>query len=128
MVTAVTEGVRIDVQTIFQDEFSNPMQQHYVFSYRIRIENQSRVTVQLKRRFWQIFDGTGIKREVEGEGVVGQQPVLEPGESYEYVSGCNQTGSVGKMVGFYTMERVVDGKQFKVEVPEFNLIVPYRLN
>ena len=67
-------------------------------------------------------------REVEGEGVVGQQPVLEPGEVHEYVSGCNLKTTMGKMVGTYLMERVIDGRRFRVNVPEFLLVVPYRLN
>jgi ApaG protein len=65
---------------------------------------------------------------VEGEGVVGQQPVIEPGESHEYVSGCNLKSGLGKMYGHYTMERIVDGKQLKVNIPVFNMIVPFKLN
>ena len=71
---------------------------------------------------------SGTVREVEGEGVVGQQPTLEPGESHQYVSGCNLKTGIGKMTGHYTMERLVDGREFKVEIPEFVLIVPYKLN
>ena len=80
------------------------------------------------RRQWFIFDSNATVREVEGEGVIGVQPVLEPGEVHEYISGCNLKTSIGKMLGSYVMERLVDGKQFHVEIPEFNLIVPYRLN
>jgi len=82
----------------------------------------------LLRRQWFIFDTNGTVREVEGEGVIGLQPVLEPGEIHEYVSGCNLKTTIGKMMGSYLMERMIDGKQFFVEIPEFNLIVPYRQN
>jgi len=128
MVTEITEGVKVSVVTEYQPEYSSPVQSHYVFTYKIKIENHSEFTVQLLRRHWYIHDANGILREVEGEGVVGQQPVLEPGESHEYVSGCNLKTGIGKMRGTYLMERIVDGKQFDVRVPEFTMVVPFRLN
>lgn len=128
MVTEVTNGVKVSVATSYQKEYSSPVQNHYVFTYKILIENNSEYTVQLMRRHWYIFDANAMVRQVEGEGVVGQQPVLEPGETYEYVSGCNLKTELGKMRGYYTMERVVDGKQIKVNVPEFVMIVPYKNN
>ncbi|MBB3836657.1 MULTISPECIES: Co2+/Mg2+ efflux protein ApaG [Runella] len=128
MTSAITEGVRVSVMTQYQPEYSSPAQAHFVFTYRITIENHSEHTVQLLRRHWHIFDSNGTIREVEGEGVVGQQPTLEPGEIHEYVSGCNLRTSIGKMVGTYLMERLVDGKQFNVAIPEFTMIAPYRLN
>jgi ApaG protein len=128
MVTAITQGVKVSVLSEYQPEHSSPWQSHFVFSYKIRVENQSDYTVQLLRRHWHIFDSDGTMRQVEGEGVVGQQPVLEPNEAYEYVSGCNLNTSIGKMAGTYLMERLLDGKQFKVQIPEFVMIVPYRLN
>lgn len=126
--TAVTAGVRISVVTEYQPSYSSPLQEHFVFTYRIKIENNSEHTIQLLRRQWFIFDSNGTVKEVEGEGVIGVQPVLEPGENHEYVSGCNLKSSIGKMMGSYLMERQIDGKQFHVEIPEFNLIVPFRLN
>jgi ApaG protein len=128
MITEITEGVKVTVVTEFQPEYSSPAQAHYVFTYRISIENCSEYTVQLLRRHWFIYDANSTLREVEGEGVVGQQPVLEPGEIHEYISGCNLKTGMGKMRGTYLMERVVDGKNFKVRIPEFTMIVPYRLN
>lgn len=127
-INAVTAGVKVSVLTEYQPSYSSPYQEHFVFTYRIRIENNSENTVQLMRRQWFIFDSNATVREVEGEGVIGVQPVLEPGEVHEYISGCNLKTSIGKMLGSYVMERLVDGKQFHVEIPEFNLIVPYRLN
>ncbi|WP_242929363.1 Co2+/Mg2+ efflux protein ApaG [Pontibacter vulgaris] len=128
MDTKTTEGVKVTVTTNYLPDYSSPVQQHFVFAYKISIENNSEFTVKLLRRHWYIHDATGVVREVEGEGVVGQQPVLEPGESHEYVSGCNLKTGMGKMRGTYLMERMVDGKQFKVTIPEFVLIVPYKLN
>ncbi len=128
MDTTTTQGVKVSVTTNYLPDYSSPGQQHFVFAYKINIENNSEFTVKLLRRHWFIHDSNGIVREVEGEGVVGQQPVLEPGESYEYVSGCNLKTGIGKMRGTYQMERLVDGKQITVIIPEFVLIVPYKLN
>ncbi len=128
METRTTQGVKISVTTNYLPDYSSPAQQHFVFAYKITIENNSEFTVKLLRRHWHIYDSNGVVREVEGEGVVGQQPVLEPNESHQYVSGCNLKTSLGKMKGTYLMERLVDGKQFHVAIPEFILIVPYRLN
>ncbi|MBC8111938.1 MAG: Co2+/Mg2+ efflux protein ApaG [Verrucomicrobia bacterium] len=128
MVAQITEGVKVSVVTEYQPEYSSPLQAHFVFAYKILIENCSDQTVQLLRRHWFIYDANGTIREVEGEGVIGQQPVLEPGEVHEYVSGCNLKTNIGKMKGTYLMERILDGKQFKVAIPEFTMISPYRLN
>lgn len=128
MVAQITEGVKVTVETEFQGDYSNPGQDHYVFTYKIHIENNSPYTIQLLRRHWWIYDVLGQVREVEGEGVVGQQPVLEPGEFHEYISGCNLRSGIGKMVGTYQMERVVDGGPFQVRIPEFSMIVPWKLN
>ncbi len=128
MVTEITQGIKVSVETEYQPSYSSPSQYHYVFTYRITIENQSEFTIQLLRRHWQIFDAGFSAREVDGEGVVGQQPVLEPNQKHEYVSGCNLKSGIGKMMGSYLMERVVDGTRFEVNVPEFNMITPLRLN
>ncbi|AFD08891.1 Co2+/Mg2+ efflux protein ApaG [Solitalea canadensis] len=128
MVTKITDGVKISVETVYQPEYSNPANSHFMFAYKITIENLTDYTVQLMRRHWYIFDSNGTHREVEGEGVVGQQPVIDPGETHEYVSGCNLTTEIGSMKGTYGMTRLVDGVQFEVNIPEFQLISPYRLN
>lgn len=128
MVTEITQGVKVTVETEYQPSYSSPSQYHYVFTYRITIENQSDFTIQLLRRHWHIHDAGFQAREVDGEGVVGQQPVLEPGQHHQYVSGCNLKSGIGKMVGTYLMERVVDGARFEVNIPEFCMIAPLRLN
>jgi len=128
MITEITDGVKISVETIYQPEYSNPANEHFMFAYKIQIENLTNYSVQLLRRHWFIFDSNGSHREVEGEGVVGLQPVIEPGESHEYVSGCNLKTDVGTMKGAYQMKRLVDDEEFEVSIPEFYLIAPYRLN
>ena len=128
MVTEITEGIKVTVETEYQPYYSSPSQYHYVFTYKIGIENNSAFTIQLLKREWQIHDAGFHIRTVEGDGVVGVQPVLEPGEFHQYVSGCNLKSGLGKMVGYYLMERVVDGAKFKVKIPEFVLVAPQRLN
>ena len=128
MVTQITSGVKVSVETIYQPEYSNPANEHFMFAYQICIENLGDYSVQLLRRHWHIFDSNGSRREVEGEGVVGEQPVIEPGEKHIYVSGCNLKTDMGSMKGSYLMQRLIDEQLFEVEIPEFQLIAPYRMN
>jgi ApaG protein len=128
MVTEITQGIKVTVETEYQPAYSSPSQYHYVFTYRITIENQSEYTIQLLRRHWIVADAGFLSREVEGEGIVGQQPVLEPGESHQYVSGCNLKSGIGKMHGTYLMERIMDGTKMQVNIPAFTMIAPIRLN
>lgn len=128
IVTATTEGIKVCVETNYQAEYSSPSQSHYVFTYRITIENNGDNTIKLHRRHWYIHDANNVMREVEGEGVVGQQPILEPGQKHQYVSGCNLRSGFGKMFGTYLMEKVVDGTEIEVAIPEFNMVVPYLMN
>jgi ApaG protein len=128
MVTTITEGVKVSIETIYQPEYSNPANDHFMFAYKVNIENMSNYAIQLISRHWYIFDSNGAKREVEGEGVVGQQPVIEPGHSHEYVSGCNLKTDMGSMKGEYQMNRLLDNASFNVQIPEFYLIAPYRMN
>jgi ApaG protein len=122
MIAEITQGIKVTVETEYQPSYSSPSQYHYVFTYRITIENQSDFTIQLLRRRWYIHDAGFSTREVEGEGV------LEPGQSHQYVSGCNLKSGLGKMAGTYQMERIVDGATFQVAIPEFTMIAPIRLN
>ncbi len=128
MPTITTQGVTVSVTTNYLPDYSSPTQEHFVFAYKITIRNNSAFTVKLLRRHWHIHDANSPVREVEGEGVVGRQPVLEPGQSHHYMSGCNLKSGVGKMRGTYLMERVANGLEFNVEIPEFTLMVPFRLN
>ena len=128
MFTEITSGIKVSVETFYQPTQSHPLQSHYFFAYRITIRNDSDYTVQLKRRHWFIFDSNGTRTEVEGEGVVGEQPVLQPGEEHKYISGCNLTTDIGSMHGTYLMEREMDQKSFRVRIPKFEMIFPFRLN
>lgn len=113
----------VRVSTQFLEDQSNREKGPYVFSYTIEIENLGQTTAQLVRRHWFITDAYKIVHEVQGDGVVGEQPVLKPGEKFEYTSGCPLTTPVGTMKGEYTFVGE-DGQQFAVEVPEFLLSMP----
>lgn len=128
METLITKGIKISVETFYQPTYSKPLESQFVFAYRVTIENLSAETVQLLRRHWIIVDSNGINREVEGEGVIGKQPILEPGQTHQYVSWANINTSIGKMFGNYLMVRHADEVEFDVEIPEFKLIAPFILN
>ncbi|MCC6761731.1 MAG: Co2+/Mg2+ efflux protein ApaG [Chitinophagaceae bacterium] len=128
MQSLITQGVEITVETYYQPDFSNPVQQEFMFAYRITLENHNAFPVQLLRRHWYIFDSNGEYREVDGDGVVGQQPVLNPGEVFRYVSGCNLRSDMGKMHGFYTMINLLSQKEFSVDIPAFDMVAPFKGN
>lgn len=128
MVQQVTEGVSITVETFYQPAQSNPLSSEYLFAYRITIENLSTMPIKLLRRHWHIIESNGSAREVEGEGVVGEQPLIQPGDSYQYVSAANLRSDIGKMHGSYQMENLYNKRLFHVTIPEFQLIAPFKLN
>ena len=128
MEIAVTNGITVTVETSYLPHHSDPREERYIFGYHIIIENGSQHTVQLLRRHWFIIDAAAQVREVEGEGVVGEQPILLPGEQYEYASYCDLNTEMGKMRGNYLMTRHEDGALFEAEIPEFRMIVPSKLN
>jgi ApaG protein len=127
MATKITQGFSITVHTAYHENYSNPADNQYFFTYRITIENKSSGTAQLLRRHWYIFDSHGEKSEVEGEGVLGKQPVIEPGESYTYESSCALQSPIGTMHGTYLMKRLDNDAWFEVEIPRFELVVPHLL-
>ncbi|MEJ0103115.1 MAG: Co2+/Mg2+ efflux protein ApaG [Bacteroidota bacterium] len=126
MTSKISEGVEVSVETFYQPDYSNPLQSEFMFAYRITIENHNSFSVKLHRRHWHIFDSNGTNREVEGEGVVGVQPTLTPGEKYQYVSGCNLRTEMGKMQGTYQMENLNNKSMFDVNIPAFEMIVPFK--
>lgn len=128
METLTTQGIRISVEPFYLPHESIPIQHRYVFAYRITIHNQSSDTVQLLRRHWFIVESNGVQREVEGEGVVGLQPVLVPGESHQYTSWCPLMTDLGKMYGAFQMVRLSDDAKFDVQIPEFKLAPPFKMN
>jgi ApaG protein len=128
MANKISEGVEVSVETFYQPDYSNPVSGEYMFAYRITIDNHNNFPVKLHRRHWHIFDSNGSYREVEGEGVVGVQPILNTGERYQYVSGCNLRTEMGKMYGTYSMENLNNKETFEVNIPIFEMIVPFKMN
>ncbi|MFM6926167.1 MAG: Co2+/Mg2+ efflux protein ApaG [Ferruginibacter sp.] len=128
MISKISEGITITVETYYQPEYSNPVNSEFMFAYRITIENNNAFPVKLLSRHWCIYDSNGSLREVEGEGVVGVQPQINPGESYQYISGCNLRSEIGKMHGTYEMENINNKKTFKVIIPSFDMCAPFKLN
>ncbi|MBL7734899.1 MAG: Co2+/Mg2+ efflux protein ApaG [Chitinophagaceae bacterium] len=128
MASKISEGIEVSVETFYQPDYSNPVAGEYMFAYRISIENHNLFPVKLHRRRWHIIEGNGATREVEGEGVVGVQPTLQPSERYQYVSGCNLSSELGKMHGSYTMENLNNKNMFEVNIPVFEMIVPFKMN
>jgi ApaG protein len=120
---AVTDGITIRVAVSFLPEQSRIEAGKWFWVYHIRIENHSDQTVRLTTRHWRITDATGAVNLVEGEGVVGEQPVLRPGQSHDYVSGCPLTTPQGSMEGYYTFERS-DGSDLRAAIPYFPLAAP----
>ena len=128
METLTTQGIKVIVEPFYLPKESAPFQHRYVHAYKITIENQSMLTVQLLRRHWHIVESNGVRREVEGEGVIGEKPVLEPGQTHQYTSWCPMMTDVGKMYGTFQMENKATGEMFDVGVPEFKLIPPFKFN
>ncbi|WLD59051.1 Co2+/Mg2+ efflux protein ApaG [Salinispirillum sp. LH 10-3-1] len=120
-------AVAVRAKPQYLAEQSNPDQQRYVFAYTILISNEGEEPVQLLHRFWLITDGNGQTQEVYGEGVIGEQPVIEPGGTYVYTSGAVSQTEVATMQGYYEMV-TADGEPFRADIPVFTLAVPNRLN
>ena len=125
MYEAVTIDIRVTVTPFYLEEQSSPIENHYVWAYEVRIENCGGETVQLRNRSWRITDAMGKLLEVDGPGVVGEQPVLKPGGAFEYTSGTPLTTPSGIMVGSYEME-AADGSHFNVDIPAFSLDSPHQ--
>jgi ApaG protein len=125
---AVTNNVRVEVESQYAPEHSQPFDNQWFFYYTIRITNESDETVQLLSRHWIITDASGHVEEVRGPGVIGEQPVLAPGESFQYTSGCPLKTSVGVMRGTYEMLLTESGDHFDVEIAPFALHEPYTVH
>ncbi|MDY8138804.1 Co2+/Mg2+ efflux protein ApaG [Aquimarina sp. 2201CG5-10] len=128
MVQQITRGIKISVDTTFEGTFYKNYKIHFAFGYRITIENQSKDCVQLTSRFWKIKDALNNTEVVEGEGVIGKKPVLKPGESHTYNSGCLLSSPFGAMKGHYNMVNFTSTRKFKVVIPDFKLSAPFALN
>lgn len=123
---ATTGDITVMVLPVYVEDQSDPSENRYVWAYHVRVENNGTMTVQLMNRHWIIADGHGRMHEVQGEGVVGEQPVLEPGDAFEYTSGCPLSTPSGIMRGSYGLVDE-DGNAFDVEIPAFSLDSPFAL-
>lgn len=128
MITQVTKGIKISVKTSFEGTFFKNYKMHFAFGYTITIENQSKDAVQLTTRHWDIYDALNDMEVVDGEGVIGKKPVIRPGESYSYSSGCLLASPLGAMKGYYNMVNFSSTEKFRVYVPAFRLNAPFALN
>jgi ApaG protein len=128
MISKVSRGVKVSVETYYQPEYSNPLSSEYMFAYKITIENNNDFSIRLVSRHWYIYDSNGSMREVQGDGVVGVQPIIAPGNSYQYVSGCNLRSEMGKMNGSYQIENLNNKKTFDVIIPSFEMHAPFKMN
>ncbi len=128
MITQITKGIKIIVETSFEGIFFKNYKLHFAFGYQITIKNQSKDTVQLASRHWKIFDALNQLEKVDGEGVIGKKPVLKPGESHSYKSGCLLTSPIGAMKGHYNMVNFTTTQKFKAHIPTFKLSAPFALN
>lgn len=127
MSSATTDGIRVTVKAVYVPEQSSPRMRRYVFAYTVKIANEGAAAAQLRSRHWVITDGDGKVEEVRGPGVVGQQPNLEPGDEFEYTSGCVLATPRGEMRGTYQMHRP-DGSTFDATIAPFGLTLPFSLN
>jgi ApaG protein len=125
MYSETTRSIRVTVEPVYLEDQSSPAESRYVWAYHVRIDNLGGERVQLRSRHWRITDGLGRMQEVRGPGVVGEQPVIEPGEHYEYTSGTPLGTPSGIMVGSYQME-TADGRRFNVAIPAFSLDSPHQ--
>lgn len=125
MYSQTTRAIRVTVKPFYLEDQSSPAENHYVWAYHVRIENTGTEKVQLRTRHWRITDALGRIQEVRGPGVVGEQPILAPGESFEYTSGTPLPTPSGIMVGTYRMEGP-DGGLFDVRIPAFSLDSPHQ--
>jgi ApaG protein len=127
MSDATTRGIRVQVRSFYDEERSSPQENYYFFAYQVRISNIGDETVQLVSREWFITDGNGETQRVQGPGVVGEQPVLAPGEEFTYTSFCPLPTPVGAMYGSYQMA-LANGEHFEAEIAPFSLAVPHAVN
>jgi len=128
MNTITTEGIKISVKPSFNRGFSNIHENQFIFNYDITIENEGNHDVQLLDREWYIFDSLNKVETVKGPGVIGKHPILTPGDQFSYQSGCQLVSEIGYMKGSYGFINILTGKKFRVEIPQFDLVAPSKLN
>ena len=128
MTVAITNGIKVSVEVSFNSKYSSIQKNNYIFNYQITISNESIFPMKLRSREWFIFDTLDFPRVVKGEGVIGEQPELEPGETYTYSSSCDLQSTLGKMKGYYYFDNLISNEELKVKIPTFILMYPNLLN
>ena len=128
MVSQITRGIKISVLTSFEGTYFKNYKIHFAFAYQITIENQSKDSVQLNSRHWEIYDALNNLDTVDGEGEIGKKPVIKPGEAFSYSSGCLLASPIGAMKGHFNMVNFTSTKTFKVLIPTFKLSAPFAIN
>jgi ApaG protein len=128
MHSIISDKVEISTETFYQGNGEYDGQLYHVFAYRITIFNSNPYDIQLLSREWTIYDSLADTSHIEGEGVIGNTPIIHSGEKFQYVSGCNLISEFGKMEGFYNFENLTDHSEFSVPIPAFCLTAPYRYN
>jgi ApaG protein len=128
LISTISHKIKVSVQTKFEPHYIKNIDDHFLFSYFIQIENCGQNEVKLMSRYWEITDAAGTKRIVEGEGVVGEQPLIKPGNLYRYSSACDFSTPFGRMEGFYTFMNTLTFEYFKVKIPEMILATPHNLS
>ena len=128
MVSQITRGIKISVLTSFEGTYFKNYKIHFAFTYQVTIENQSKDSVQLTTRHWEIYDALNNIEVVDGEGVIGEKPVIKPGESYTYSSGCLLSSPIGAMKGYFNMVNFTSTRSFRVMIPTFKLSATFAIN
>jgi ApaG protein len=128
MVAAITDGIKVSIEAVYQEDFSNPLNGEYLFAYKVIIENMSMNSMKLLRRHWEIFDSDCSYDEVEGPGVVGGQPIIHSGEAYEYVSSYMLHSEMGRMAGEYLFKNLSTKGMHHIKIPSFELVAPCKYN
>ena len=128
MSVEITNGIKVSVESRFSERFSTIVENKYIYQYTISITNKSNFSVQLLEREWFIFDSLDFPRIVRGEGVIGEQPVIEPGDTFSYSSSCDLQSTLGKMEGNYIFQNITTTEILKVKIPTFQLLYPNLLN
>ena len=128
MSVEITNGIKVSVESRFSERFSTIVENKYIYQYTISITNKSNFRMQLLEREWFIFDSLDFPRIVRGEGVIGEQPIIEPGDTFSYSSSCDLQSTLGKMEGNYIFQNLVTSEILKVKIPTFQLLYPNLLN
>lgn len=128
MVSLTTHNITVSAETFYQEELSKPENNEFLFTYRITIKNNGPKTIQLLKRVWHITNALGKIQTIEGEGVIGKRPIIEPNDFHQYISGVHLKTELGKMTGSYFMHQLIDNKILEIKIPEFKLIAPFKLN